>query len=111
MSRKIFEKQVQELEKKNPIEPLEDNLPVGTEVSGFEWTHSDPKICAKLPKRGYCGLKVKIFSFNPADDVKVFTGESNLKLCKCGWCSHLARDCDGANYLRFDLESIAKTRI
>jgi len=85
---------------------IENGLPQGTKISRFEWSHPDPKICSALPKRGYCGEKVHIYSYNSADSVAVFNGESNIKLIKCGWCGHLAVDCSGANYWRFDIPSI-----
>ena len=94
------------LEKQHSPENEDEGLPSGTAVHGFEWVHSDPKVCSKLPKRGYCGEGIEIYMFQPGMELDFFDGKSNLKLIKCGWCGHLARDCDGANYLKFDLESI-----
>jgi hypothetical protein len=100
-----MKKRLFRLEQKSPR--LEDEgLPIGTSVQGFEWVHKNPEICRVLPKRGYCGEKAKIFAYNPADCIEIFDGKSNLKLIKCGWCSDFLKDCDGASYLKFDLESI-----
>lgn len=109
MSKNQIKKRLETAEFTRTPEQDESNLPKGTFVSGFEWQHSDPKICRALPKRGYCGVKVKIYMYNPADSVVVFNAE-NLKLSKCGFCEHILRDCTGANYSKFDLENIRKAR-
>ena len=106
MSRKTFEKQIDQIEKNQPSKCDDEGMPPGTTVTGFEWCHSDPKICQALPKRGFAGEKVHVFMYNPADLIEVFDGKSNMKLVKCGWCNHFLKDCNGALYWSFDLENI-----
>jgi hypothetical protein len=96
------------LEKKQPSILQDNGTPEGVKARGFEWWHENPEICSKLPKRGYCGEKVHIYMYNPADSIKVFDGKTNMKLIKCGWCPHLLTDCEGANYHKFDLEDIRR---
>jgi hypothetical protein len=110
MNKNQIKDRLGKVESTRPLE-VEDGLPKRTIVFLSEWKHENPEIYRSLPKRGYAGEKVRIFMFNLADSVEIFDGESNIKLVKCGWCEHLARDCDGANYLKFNLESIAKTRV
>jgi hypothetical protein len=107
MSDKL-KKRLEQLEKNQPSILLDDGLPPGVKAWGFEWFHRDPEICSKLPKRGYCGEKVHIYMYNSADSIKVFDGKTNMKLIKCGWCSHFLKTCNGANYHKFDLEDLKR---
>lgn len=97
------------LERKLPVEE-ETGLPEGTTVFQGEWEHPDPKICQALPKRENRIGNVRVIMYDPADSVSIFDADSNLKLIKCGWCSHFLKDCNGANYYKFDLESLRSAK-